>query len=277
MAEKSGKKGKAKTGYSENGLPYFRVGDSSRVLVVFEGLNFENKAPSGLQLRWIAGDYKQFAKEYTVYSVGRKPNLPEGYTTRDMAKDYADMIRNELEFPVDIIGLSTGGTIAQYFALDHPDLVRRLVLASTGYQLRPQAKKLQLYVAEMASQRKWRKAFPAMLEGLYPEGGLKKRFFKLMMWLMATFGAPKDPSDLVVTAEAEDKHDFKELLGQIRVPTLVIGGVDDYFYPIKETAEGIPNAQLVLYEGFGHNAWLDNRKKFQDDVMKFLDGELVGS
>jgi pimeloyl-ACP methyl ester carboxylesterase len=241
---------------------------------VFEGLNFENKPPSGLQLRWVAGDFKEFAKAYRVYSVGRKPNLPQGYTTRDMANDYAEMIRHELDHPVDVLGLSTGGTIAQYFALDHPDLVRRLVLASTGYRLSETGKQLQLYVGDMARQRKWRKALPAMLEGLYPQGGgLKKRFFKFMMWIMATFAAPKDPSDVVVTIEAEDNHNFLDLLSQIKVPTLVIGGVDDYFYPIKETADGIPNAKLILYENYGHNAWMDNRKTFHKDVMDFLNAE----
>ena len=113
-------------------------------------------------------------------------------------------------------------------------MFRRLVLASSCYRLSETGKQLQLYVGEMARQRKWRKALPAMLEGLYPKGGgLKKRFFKFMMWIMATFAAPKDPSDAVVTIEAEDNHNFKDLLSQIKVPTLVIGGVDDYFYPIK--------------------------------------------
>ena len=263
-----------KTGYSENGLPYFRVGDCSRNLVVFDGLNFENKPPSGLQLRFVKGDYKELAKLFTVYSVGRKPNLPRGYTTRDMANDYAEMIRNELEYPVDVIGLSTGGTIAQYFALDHPELVRHLVLASTGYRLKETGKQLQLYVGEMARQRKWRKALPAMVKGLYPKGGgMKKHFFKFMLWIMATFAAPKDPSDLVITIEAEDNHNFKDLLSQIKVPTLVIGGVDDFFYPIKETADGIDGVELILYEDFGHNAWSDNGKKFKADVLKFLNDE----
>jgi pimeloyl-ACP methyl ester carboxylesterase len=244
---------------------------------VFEGLNFENKPPSGLQLRWVGGDFKEFAKAYRVYSVGRKPNLPQGYTTRDMANDYAEMIRHELDHPVDVLGLSTGGTIAQYFALDHPNLVKRLVLASTGYRLIETGKQLQLYVGDMARQRKWRKALPAMVKGLYPKGGgMKKHFFKFMMWMMATFGAPKDPSDLVMTIEAEDNHNFKDLLSQIKVPTLVIGGVDDYFYPIKETADGIPNAELILYENYGHNAWSDNGKKFKADVMKFLNADLSG-
>ncbi len=238
------------------------------MIVIFEGLNFENKPPSGLQLRWVSGDYKGIVKEFTVYSLGRKPNLPKDYSTRDMAQDCATMVRNEIGGPVDVIGLSTGGTIAQYFALDHPELVRHLVLASTGYKLSENGKKLQLYVGELARQGKWRKAFPTMLDGLYPHGGFKKQFFKLMMWLMAK--TPSEPSDLLVTIEAEDKHNFKEHLSEIKVHTLVIGGEDDYFYPLSETAKGIPGAELILYKGFGHNAWLDNRRMFQEDMLNFL-------
>ena len=151
-----------------------------------------------------------------MYSVGRKPGLPAGYSTQDMADDYATMIRNELGGPVDILGLSTGGTIAQYFALDHPDLVRCLVLASTGYSLSENGRKLQMHVSDLARQGKWRKAYTAMLDGLYPKGGIKKRFFKLLMWFTAR--APADPSDLLVTIEAEDKHDFKDRLNIINYP-----------------------------------------------------------
>jgi len=62
--------------------------------------------------------------------------------------------------------------------------------------------------------------------------------------------------------EAEDKHDFKERLAEIKVPTLVIGGEEDHFYPIRETTARIPNAELILYEGFGHNAMFDNKRQF---------------
>lgn len=81
-------------------------------------------------------------------------------------------------------------------------------------------------------------------------------------------GAPADPSDVLVTLEAEDNHDFKDRLAEIKAPTLVIGGEEDYFYPIRETAAGIPNAKLILYEGLGHNAISD--KRFGEDVLAFL-------
>jgi pimeloyl-ACP methyl ester carboxylesterase len=83
-------------------------------------------------------------------------------------------------------------------------------------------------------------------------------------------GAPKDPSDTVVTLEAEDKFNFKERLAQITAPTLVAAGEQDPFYTpalFRETAAGIPHARLILYPGMGHPA---SGKHFQQDVLAFL-------
>jgi hypothetical protein len=44
--------------------------------------------------------FKSYAKDFTVYYVGRKPNLPVGYTMRDMSEDYATMIKEELGEPI---------------------------------------------------------------------------------------------------------------------------------------------------------------------------------
>jgi pimeloyl-ACP methyl ester carboxylesterase len=99
-----------------------------------------------------------------------------------------------------------------------------------------------------------------------------------MAWLgsvlMARFGSPQDPSDLVVTIEAEDQFNFKDRLGEIRAPTLVAAGDKDPFYSValfRQTAEGIPNARLALYEGMGHPA---SGKLFARDVLAFLKEEM---
>ena len=118
----------ASAGYFRSGLPYNRFGRGPRPLVIFQGLMFENKPQSGLAL----GMYNFLREDFTAYSVLRKPGLPPGYTLEDMAGDYATMIRDEFGGPVDVIGISTGGSIVQHFAADHPDLVRRLVIHSSA-------------------------------------------------------------------------------------------------------------------------------------------------
>jgi pimeloyl-ACP methyl ester carboxylesterase len=257
------------TGYSQKGLPYVRMGNSSRKLVVFGGLDFEHRPPSGLNLRMTKSQFSYLARDFTVYIVSRKPGLPQGYSLREMGNDYAVMIEEEIGPPVDVMGLSTGGAIAQYFAVDHAELVRRLVLALTGYRLTEEAAALQKRVGELAQKGKWRAAYAAMMDGVYPKG-FNRFFFKCLVWLFGAMGAPKDPSDGLVEIEAEDKHDARKRLSVIQAPTLVIGGAEDFFYPIAETATMIPNARLILYEGFGHNVIFSHRRRFNEDIWAFL-------
>ncbi len=260
---------KITTGYSRNGLPYVRMGSSERVLVIFDGLDFTHKPPSTLELRLTGGLMKRLvAGDFTVYQVRRKPGLPAYYSIGEMSDDYAVMIEEEFGGPVDIMGLSTGGPIAQHFAVDHPELVRHLVLAMTGYRLNENGKLLQRQVGHLTREGRWRAAAALMATAMF--SGLTGLLFKSMFWLFGrlAFGCPSTPSDGLVEIEAEDKHDFKEHLAEIKVPTLVIGGDKDFFYPIRETAEGIHDAKLVLYEGIGHTAMM--KREFSADVLAFL-------
>jgi pimeloyl-ACP methyl ester carboxylesterase len=263
----------APAGYFNSGLPYNRFGHGPRPLVVFQGLTFENKPFSGLMARLFPNPYK-FPEEYTTYLVGRKPGLPEGYSMGDMGDDYAAMIREEFGAPVDVIGVSTGGSIVQHFAADHPDLVRRLVIHSSAYALGDEAKEVQMRVGQLARQRRWGAAYAALAGFVLPHSGVMKYLARPIPWLASVFGgmlgSPEDPSDLVVTVEAEDKHDFKERLAEITAPTMVIAGDRDPFYTealFRETAEGIPKATLVLYQGMGHPA---SGKQFRRDLLSFL-------
>ncbi|PKL13377.1 MAG: hypothetical protein CVV52_06265 [Spirochaetae bacterium HGW-Spirochaetae-8] len=257
------------SGYFRCGLPYTRIGHGPKPLIVFQGLTFEHKPQSAMTSRM----YNFLADDYTVYSVLRKPHPPQQYSLGDMANDYATMIREEFNTPVDILGISTGGSIALHFAADHPELVRRLIIHSSAHTLNDTAKQLQLEVARLAQQRQWRKAWRILIATVFPQSGianwLANPLIGLSAWLLA-LKAPKDPADLVVTVEAEDKHAFLERLSEITAPTLVTGGEDDYFYSpelFRETAAGIADATLCLYANMGHPA---GGKQFKMDVLAFL-------
>jgi pimeloyl-ACP methyl ester carboxylesterase len=261
----------AKSGYFRNSLPYNRAGHGSRPLVIFQGLTFEHKPQSVMLML-----YKFLENDYTLYGVLRKPKPPQGYTLGDMADDCAVMVQEEFGGPVDVLGISTGGSIVQHFAADHPDLVRRLVIHSSAHTLNDTAKQLQLEIARLAQQGQWMGAWAVLIGAVFPQTGAGKWLSRPLVWLSAwllSLNAPKDPTDLVVTVEAEDKFAFKDRLAEIAAPTLVVGGVDDFFYSpalFRETAAGIPNARLILYEGMGHPA---GGKRFRRDVLAFLRDE----
>ena len=133
-----------------------------------------------------------------------------------------------------------------------------------------------MHIRQLARQRQWRQAYAAFISPMFLQRRGVRPLAKPLIWLISLmggslFGAPEDPSDLAITIEAEDKHDFKERLAQIKAPTLVIAGDQDPFYTedlFRETAEGIPNARLVLYKGMGHPA---AGEEFQRDVLRFLE------
>jgi pimeloyl-ACP methyl ester carboxylesterase len=116
-------------------------------------------------------------------------------------------------------------------------------------------------------QGKWRAA--AAVQASITAGPVKP-VAAVVFWLLGkiVFENPHDPADGVAELEAEDKFDFKNRLVEIKEPTLVIGGDKDCFYPVRETAERIPDAQLILYKNTGHTAML--KPHFNRDVMNFL-------
>jgi pimeloyl-ACP methyl ester carboxylesterase len=258
----------AKSGYFRNNLPYKRAGHGPRPLVIFQGLTFEHK-PQAVMLMM----YKFLENDYTLYGVLRRRGMPPGHTLGDMADDYAVMIREEFGGPVDVLGISTGGSIALNFAADHPDLVRRLILHSSAHTLKDTAKQLQLDVAWLAQRGQWMKAWARFIGAMLPQTGAGKWLSAPLVWLGAgllSLSAPKDPTDLVVTVEAEDKLAFKDRLAEITASTLVAGGAKDPFYTpalFRETADGIPNAKLCLCPNAAHPA---GGKQFQHDVLAFL-------
>jgi pimeloyl-ACP methyl ester carboxylesterase len=259
------------SGHTQNGLPYNRFGEGPSNVVIFQGLVFENKPMSGLDARFALGMYSFLESEYTVYVVTRRKGLPQGYTLKDMADDYAEMIEQEFDGPVDVIGTSTGGSICQPFAADHPALLRRLVIHSSAYKLGPTGKDAQLRARDLAREGKWRQVGAVMLEFVIRPAW----YSKALIWLaspMMALDTPDDPSDLIVTIDAEDKFDFKDRLPEIAAATLVVAGAEDPGYTeqlFRETAAGIPDGKLILYPGMGHPA---RGKQFESDVLAFLRG-----
>lgn len=259
----------APSGFTCNGLPYNRMGSGPDTLVIFQGLTFKNVPMQGTEARVTQSMYSFLSTDYTVFVVNRRQGISAGSTIGDMADDYAEMVEQEFHSPVDVIGLSTGGSICQQFAADHPDLVRKLVIHSSAYRLGPEGKDVQLRAREYASRGQRRQCAATMMEFVLPAAWYTSALIAMSSGLMA-LGMPKDASDLVVTIDAEDRFDFRDRLGQISAPTLLVAGEDDPGYSpelFRETADGIGDCRLALYPGMGHPA---RGPQFERDVSAFL-------
>ena len=240
-------------GLLAGGLPYLAVGQGPP-LVVLSGFTAEHANPTGAARRFALRPLMPLARHFTVYLVNRKPGLPPGATMADLAGHYAHALERTFAGPVAIIGISTGGSLAQQLAIDHPQLVDRLVLVAAACRLGPTGRRMQRDLARFTLAGQPRRAWAATGPELATTavGG---RLYGALLWLAGPKLSPKDPSDMLIVIDAEDRFDAASQLHRITAPTLIIAGERDRNYTPElfwETAARIPGARLRLYPGKGH-------------------------
>ena len=231
-----------------------------------------NANPSGIQ-RW--GEMRllaPLARTFTIHRISRRVGLAYGTTIEVLASDYAGALE-EFGGPVDVLGISTGGSIALQFAVDRPELLRRLVVAGAACRLSEHGRRFQRCTAELSTSGDLRDLSMMQAPDI-TQSRLGRRIVGGLLWLVGPLLIKRnwDPSDMISTIRADDPFDVGDRLGEISAPTLVIGGGRDRFYPtalFRETAEGIPNARLIIYENRAHGGTFVDRR-FGRDVVAFL-------
>lgn len=230
------------------------IAGSGAPLVVLAGLSPDAGVGSGPMRRIHEQALRPWAGGRRVLYLNRRNGLPPGLTMRALAGEHAESMRTEFGEPVDVLGLSTGGSIAQQLAADHPDVVRRLVLISTGCRLGPAARLAQRRVAARIRAGATRQALAVMAAELVP----RWRGRYVAAFAFARLGprwfSTEDLGDMASTIEAEDGFDLADCPAITR-PTLLIAGARDRFYGraiLEETAALIPGCTLSLHPRRGH-------------------------
>ncbi len=201
----------------------------------------------------------------TGRSVTYEPGAPQ-YTFRDLVADAAGLLEPLGITSAHFVGMSMGGAIAQLAALDYPERVASLTLISTSPagpgapDLPPMSEELRAHFAE-ASAPNW--SDRAAVIDYYADSArphaarapsfddeewreLGRRDFDRSINLESTM-----TNHFVL----EDGAEWRERLGEIRAPTLVIHGAEDPLFPLEHgraLANEIPGARLLALEQTGH-------------------------
>ena len=236
-------------------MDYIRFGSGGKPLLMLPGVGDGLKTVRGMALPF-ALLYRALAKEFTVYVFSRRRELPEHFSTREMAEDLNTAMERLGLSGAAVVGVSQGGMIAQWLAIDHADKVKKLVLTVTLARPNDTLRDVIARWTGMAKRGDYRGIMLDTAERSYSEKRLRQT--RLEYQLLGSLGRPKSFARFLTQAESCLRHDAYGALGRIQCPTLVIGGTDDRIVTgaaSEELAAQIPGAQLYLYEGLGHGLY----------------------
>ena len=254
----------------QNGeMDYIRFGTRKRILIMIPGLGDGLRTVKGTATP-MAMMYRCFAKDFTVYAFSRKRDLPKGYTTRDMARDQAEAMEVLGIGKADIFGVSMGGMIAQHLAIDFPEKVNKLILTVTSARPNPILLESIGEWIDCANRGDHGAFMDSNLRRIYSDDYYRKN--KAMAPLIGKLTKPASYDRFFIQAEACLSHDAYESLQKIKAPTLVVGGEQDKALggdASREIASAIANAQLLMYEQWGHGLY-EEEPSFNQTVMEYL-------
>ena len=236
-------------------MDYICFGSGKKPLVILPGVGDGLKTVRGTALPFSLM-YRTLRRDFRVYVFSRRNSLPEQYTTREMARDLAEAMRLLGLRDAAVVGVSQGGMIAQWLAVDRPELVGRLVLTVTLARPNDTVREAVGLWMEQARRGDYRGIMTDSAERSYSEKRL--RLMRPMYALLGSVGKPKSFDRFLTQAESCLTHDAFAELPKISCPTLVIGGREDKVVTgaaSEELAAQIPGAKLVMYDGLSHGLY----------------------
>lgn len=202
----------------------------------------------------------------TGRSVSYEPGRP-GYRGADLVADAAEVLNAYGVPAAHVVGVSAGGALAQFLALDLPERVRSLTLISTSIAvssdraLPPPTEEFGRFVttvevdwSDPGSVTEYLVDYSRVLAGeerLFDEAAFRA-LARRDVGRASNFSAAQN-HDLLL-----DDGRSREPLSSISSPTLVIHGTADPMFPIghgEALAEEIPDARLLRLEGAGHGVY----------------------
>jgi len=244
----------------------FGTGDENLIMLPGVGDGFKTARGAAVPFAFM---YSGFAKKFKAYVFSRRNNLPDDFSTADMADDL-DKIMDMIGIKTaSVFGVSQGGMISQQLAIRHPDRVKKLVLAVTASRPNDLMKEALDSWIKMADNDNYA---GIMLDtakrsytGKYLERGIK------MNSLLARM-KPKNYTRFKILCDSCLRHDVYDRLSEISCPTFIVGADKDLVLGGEasvEMHERINGSTLYMYEGFSHGVY-EQAKDFNDRVIDYL-------
>jgi aminoacrylate hydrolase len=250
-------------------IHFEQEGDRGSPVLLLAGLGGVGRS-WGSQIERFAQRHRVVAPDHRGTGLSSRPR--DGYTIAQHALDVVALIRALGWGPFHIVGLSTGGAIAQRLALDHPDVVRTVTLASTWargdsyFRRQFEGRKSVLRSAGLRLSAELNSLF------LFSPEFHRSHPDRVAAWVDATASAPFDPEIAIARIDMILAHDELDRLGAIGCPVLIASGRRDFCTPpyfADEIARAVPGAERADFDT-GHFIYAEQPEEFHARVDGFI-------
>ena len=238
--------------------PLFDVGHGSPVILL-HGL-FGNLSNWGHVAFEFTSTHRVIIPRLPLYS---KP------ISRKRLNDLVEYVEHFIEAhqlkKVTLIGNSLGGHVALLYTFNNPERVEKLVLTGSS----------GLYENSFGG------TYPRVKDYAYIREKVASTFFKqdvvtkeLVDEVYATVQDKSNTLSIIGLARAAQKNNVEHILSEIKVPTLLIWGLQDSITPPEVALEfhnHLPLSQIVFLDHCGHVPMMEQPKLFNEHVRKFLE------
>jgi 3-oxoadipate enol-lactonase len=200
-------------------------------------------------------------------------SAPAGaYTLEQLAADLHALLGALEITETHFVGLSMGGMIGQVYSLEHPDVVKSLVLCDTTSRYPAAA-------APIWDERIRTTEAQGMEPHVEPTLG---RWFtapfrarrKDMMGRVGDLIRKTPPQGYIGCCHAIPKINVTDRLAKVTAPALVIVGEEDPGTPVEMARDihaALPNAELAILRSASHLSNLEQPAEFNRVLLRFLD------
>ena len=222
-----------------------------------------------------------FARQHRLILVdprdaGQSDEAGAPYGIADMAEDAVSVMDHAAPGErFHVLGVSMGGAIAQQVALQAPDRVASLVLASTWGRTDPFLRAVLEGWRVMITRLTPEEFLAAQAPWLFSARFLTSPTPDVTAWQVAMRqrGWPRSVAAIERQIVACLGHDALAVLVILQTPALVLVGEDDILTPPRygrALAAMLGRAELGLLSGCAHACLLETPKPFAERVLKFL-------
>ncbi len=248
-------------------MNYIEFGRGEKPFVILPGLSIHSIMAYAEE---IESAYEGFAEAYKVFVFDRSKELKQGTRIRELAEDTARVMKELKLEKAGVFGASQGGMIAQYLAIDHPELVDKLILGSSLSRQNRVFRAVGQEWIRLAEERKEKELISSFVDQVYSERTLASyRDILIQSNLGIT---EREYERFLIQARSCLSFDCFDELSRIKCPVLVLAAKGDRVTTAKaaeETAEAL-HSRLYLYdESYGHGVY-DEAADYKQRMLEFL-------